>query len=155
MNALTEFLHNQVLIAAVFSWFVAQSVKMILYAIKGEFTKDRITSGGGMPSAHSSTVSGLAVSTLIVYGPGSFEFAIALFFAIIVIYDARGVRYTTQQQSIVLNRLRRRDEQEGRTPVQSGDLDERVGHTTPELLAGIATGILTGIVVCLIYAHLA
>lgn len=112
---------------------------------------DRLTSSGGMPSAHSATVTGLAVSTLIVYGTGSFEFVIALFFAIIVIYDAQGVRYTTGQQSRVLNRMRRRDQKDGKTPVQEQDLEEHMGHTLPELIAGILVGIAAACIVCALY----
>lgn len=151
MQALTGLLHNQVLIATVISWFIAQGGKMLRLAVKGEFTMDRLTSSGGMPSAHSATVTGLAVSTLIVYGTGSFQFVIALFFAIIVIYDAQGVRYTTGQQSKVLNRMRRRDQEEGRSPVQDSDLEEHMGHTVPELIAGIIIGILTACIVCALY----
>lgn len=151
MQALMGLLHNQVLIATAVSWFIAQGGKMLLLVIKGEFTIDRLTSSGGMPSAHSATVTGLTVSTLIVYGTGSFEFVIALFFAIIVIYDAQGVRYTTGQQSRVLNRMRRRDQKDGKTPVQEQDLEEHMGHTLPELIAGILVGIAAACIVCALY----
>ena len=151
MQAVSGLLHNQILIATVVAWFIAHGGKMLLLAVKGEFTIDRLTSSGGMPSAHSATVTGLAVSTLIVYGTGSFEFVIALFFAIIVIYDARGVRYTTGQQSQILNRMRRRDEKDGKAPVQDQDLEEHMGHTLPELIAGILVGITAACIVCALY----
>ena len=47
---------------------------------------------GGMPSSHSATVCGLATASGITYGGGSFEFAISVILAIIVMYDAMGAR---------------------------------------------------------------
>ena len=54
-----------------------------------------------MPSSHSATVTGLVVSTAIVEGLGGFPFVMALFFAIIVIYDAAGVRMETGARGAV------------------------------------------------------
>ncbi len=69
-----------------------------------------------MPRAHSATVIGLTTATAIVYGTGGFEFPMALFFAIIVMYDAVGVRLETGREAKALNRLRRRDLQEHKQP---------------------------------------
>lgn len=145
---LTELLRNPVFVSAALAWFFGQGSKMIIDALKGNFSASRLTGGGGMPSAHSATVTGLAVSAALVYGGSSFEFVIAMFFAIIVIYDAQGVRYETGEEARVLNRMRKRDEAEGREPVQDHDLTEKIGHTMPELLAGIAVGAVTAIIVC-------
>lgn len=60
---------------------------------------------GGMPSAHSATVSAMAVSSGILYGFGSFEFAIACMLAIIVMHDAMGVRMETGRQGKILNEM--------------------------------------------------
>ena len=86
---------NKVLVSAAASWFVAQCSKIILEGLKNGFSKERLAGGGGMPSSHSATVLGLTTATAIQYGTHGFEFVIALFFAIIVMYDARGVRYVT------------------------------------------------------------
>ena len=56
-----------------------------------------------MPSSHSATVCALATATGIRYGGGSFEFALAAVFAIVVMYDAMGVRQETGKQGKVLN----------------------------------------------------
>ena len=98
-----------------------------------------------MPSAHAATVCGLAASTALTRGGGSAEFVIALFLAIIVIYDAMGVRYETGQQAGILNRLRKRDEAEGKAVIQEKPLQEKMGHTLPEIIAGCAIGITVGI----------
>ena len=103
-----------------------------------------------MPSAHSATVTGLACEAGLRLGGGSFEFVIALFFAIIVIYDAMGVRYVTGQEARILNLLRSREMKEGKTALFEKPLDEKMGHTLPEILAGCVIGILCAVIVNII-----
>lgn len=148
MEFLLGLITNEVLISAAAAWFTAQASKMVLDAVKGEFTAERLAGGGGMPSAHSATVTGLAAATGIVYGGAGFAFPMALFFAIIVIYDAMGVRYETGQQAKALNRLRRRDLAEQKDPVMEQELKEKMGHTLPEIVAGCIVGIVIAALVC-------
>ncbi len=57
MDGLQELLQNDILWAGILSWFTAQVVKTILYAVLNktlDFT--RLVGDGGMPSAHSATV---------------------------------------------------------------------------------------------------
>lgn len=97
---------NYLLMSAVLSWFIAQVLKT---AIDAYFNKginwERMTGSGGMPSSHSSTVVSLAVAAGISYGVDSAVFAVALIFAIVVMYDATGVRRETGKQAVILNRL--------------------------------------------------
>lgn len=148
MTFIMEAIHNRVLLSAIFAWAIAQGTKIILNMIKNGFTLHSLVTGGGMPSAHGATVTGLAVSTAITYGGGGFEFPMALFFAIIVIYDAAGVRYETGVEAKILNRLRRRDLERGETPLYDRELDEHMGHTVPELIAGICVGAVVAAIVC-------
>ncbi len=146
MSYIRDAIHNQVLISAALSWLIAQVLKVLIDGIRNGFSAERLAGGGGMPSSHSATVAGVA--TVLVYGCGGFEFVMALFFAIIVIYDAAGVRMETGREAKVLNLLRRRDLEEGRKPVYDRDLQEKMGHTVPEILAGIVIGVACGAVVC-------
>ena len=103
MNWFQKLLSNGFLLVALSSWFWAQLIKTIIHAIvtkKVDFT--RLVGDGGMPSGHSATVSSLAVSAAMVYGLGSFEFAIALVFAIVVCKDAMGVRLETGKQAAII-----------------------------------------------------
>ena len=150
MEFIWQAIGNQVLIATVFSWFIAQVLKVIIDAVKHGFSPERLTGGGGMPSSHSATVAGLTVSTAMVYGSGGFEFVIALFFSIIVIYDAAGVRMETGREARILNLMRKRDLQEGRKPLYEKELREKMGHAVPEILAGILIGTITAILVCML-----
>ena len=148
MSYIRDAIHNQVLISAALSWLIAQVLKVLIDGIRNGFSAERLAGGGGMPSSHSATVAGLTTATVLVYGCRGFEFVMALFFAIIVIYDAAGVRMETGREAKVLNLLRRRDLEEGRKPVYDRDLQEKMGHTVPEILAGIVIGVACGAVVC-------
>ena len=150
MNIVMGIITNPVIVSAAAGWFTAQAVKMLLELIQGGFSVERLAGGGGMPSTHSSTVCALAVSAGIMEGFNSTSFAVALFLAIIVMYDARGVRYVTGREARILNRIRERDLKEGREPAGEA-LDEHMGHTLPEILVGVVIGIAVGIVVCYLF----
>ena len=107
MTLLREALSwNYVLVTAVISSLLAQFTKVILnLIILGKFIPERLWGAGGMPSAHSATVCALLVATGRYCGTGSTEFALALVLAIIVMYDAMGVRRETGEQAKILNRM--------------------------------------------------
>lgn len=153
MKFLIDMVQNPVLMSAAAGWFCAQFLKILGEILKGDFSLKRLKGGGGMPSAHSATVVGLTVGAAITYGGGSFAFAISLFFAIIVMYDAMGVRYETGREARALNLLNRERQKEkpaesGREPLLEQPLEEKMGHTFPEIIAGVAVGLLAGIITC-------
>lgn len=99
-----------------------------------------------MPSSHSATVCALASASCYQYGAGSFEFAISLFFAIVVMYDAMGVRRETGIQAKLLNDMLKTFEDMGRSELSTYDkLKEFVGHTPLQVLAGAILGILIAV----------
>lgn len=149
MDIVNALLTNKVLIAAIAGNFSAQILKWIIEICKGTFSKERFF-GGGMPSTHSSTVCAIAAAAFIKDGPNSSAFAIALFMAFIVMYDANGVRLETGMQAKAFNRLRQRDRLEGKEPVTDESMNEIMGHTMPEIIAGIVLGVCMGIVVSLV-----
>lgn len=62
-------LHNDPLMAAVISWFLAQFTKVIFKLVKtGEFDFAKFFASGGMPSSHASTVTALATGVGVVEG---------------------------------------------------------------------------------------
>ena len=83
MQALQELLANRVLISGLVGWGAAQVLKTIIYALMHR-TLDltRIFGDDGMPSGHSATVCAVATSAGILYGLGSFPFAISVIVAI-------------------------------------------------------------------------
>jgi len=152
MQFLAGLIHNPVFLSAGGAWLVAQVSKMIYETARYGFSVKRLTGGGGMPSSHSATVTGLAVGCLLSEGADSASFAIAAILAMVVIYDAMGVRLTAGKEARILNRMRERDLKNGQEPLSDEKLDEKTGHTLPECLAGIAIGIVMGIVMCLVVA---
>lgn len=138
MNLWKELLNNKLLISGALGWFTAQIIKIIIEAIKGKLTPDRITGSGGMPSTHCATVSALTTAALLTDGPGSGTFAVALFLSFIVMYDGMNVRYITGKQSAILNKM------------NHGHLPEKMGHTLAETIVGCLLGICIGLLVCLI-----
>ncbi|MGN0255770.1 MAG: divergent PAP2 family protein [Chordicoccus sp.] len=150
MKILMDLVTNQALMSALAGWLIAQTAKILLEIAKGQFSKERVAGGGGMPSAHSATVTALATGTAITCGLHSAEFAIAFFFAIIVMYDAMGVRYETGEEAKALNKLRERDIKNGKEPVTDRKLTEKLGHTPQEIAVGFLVGLGTAILVCAI-----
>ena len=142
-------LHNRILMSGILGWGSAQILKTIIFTvINRSFVPERLVGDGGMPSAHSATVTAMAVSACIVFGASSFEFAICSMLAIIVMHDAMGVRQVTGKQSVVLNELIDVFTVEHPDELLSEEkLKEFVGHTPLQ----VAAGFLLGVFVALLY----
>ena len=131
------------------AWLIAQVVKTIIHAIiNKKVVLERLTGDGGMPSAHSATVSSLCTFSLLHCGPDTFQFAVTLFLAIIVCHDAMGVRLETGKQAVLLNEMTKLYETLTSKELPEVKLKEFVGHTPIQVLAGILTGIA---VACCMY----
>ncbi len=138
----TDFLfQNSIINTALISWFLAQLIKVILSLFKGKFDLYRFVGSGGMPSSHSSTVLGLATSILLIKGYHSAEFAIALIFCCVVMYDASGVRRAAGEQAKILNYMMSHWNETTPEKFQS-ELKELLGHTPTEVIAGAFLGIV-------------
>lgn len=148
MDFVIDLLYNTVFISAVLGWMVAQVIKTIIHLIiTKQFVAERMVGGGGMPSSHSATVCALATATGIRYGGGSFEFAIAIMFAIIVMYDAMGVRRETGIQAKVINEMMEMLTNMGSKMSVEDKLKEFVGHTPLQVLIGAILGIIIAVIV--------
>ena len=148
MDFVIDLLHNTVFISAVLGWLVAQVIKTVIHLIiTKQFVAERMVGGGGMPSSHSATVCALATATGIRYGGGSFEFAIAIMFAIIVMYDAMGVRRETGIQAKVINEMMEMLTNMGSKMSAEDKLKDFVGHTPLQVLIGAVLGIIIAVIV--------
>ena len=143
MNILTDLIQNPVFLSAGGSWLAAQVSKIIYESVRNGFHAERLTGGGGMPSSHSATVTGLTVGCLLAESAKSPAFAIALFMAMVVIYDAMGVRLETGKQAQVINEM---FELLDRLTVEDLSMDvklkEFVGHTPMQVVAGCVLGMI-------------
>jgi acid phosphatase family membrane protein YuiD len=97
---------------------------------------------GGMPSSHSALVSATSVSVGINSGWGSSEFAIATALAMIVMYDAAGIRQAAGRHARMINRIL--DELLSGEPFTEERLREILGHTPFQVIIGCLVGILGG-----------
>lgn len=146
MNWLIDLLTNPFLLTSVASWFVAQLIKTILYAVLNKkLDLGWMFSDGGMPSGHSATVSSLATFAGLRCGFGSFYFAATAILAIIVCHDAMGVRRETGKQAVLLNEIIKAFEVLGTEKLPEVKLKEFVGHTPVQVIAGITLGILNAV----------
>lgn len=146
MNYVFEFLNNSVLITALTGWFVAQILKVLFVLIwNRKFDIKRMIGSGGMPSSHSAFVVSLAVSIGLVEGFSSTIFAISVCFALVVMYDAAGVRRAAGQQARILNRMVEQWEK-GDFSLTDKRLKELLGHSPIEVMAGALLGLMIAII---------
>ena len=143
MNIVKDIFTNKYLYIPILLWFFIQLFKVIWDLVKEKkFDFKRILGAGGMPSSHSAVVCSLAVLIGKEYGFSSPLFALASVFAIVVMYDACGVRRAAGKQAKLLNKIIS-------TPGLSGvEVQERLvevlGHTPVQVFVGALIGIIAG-----------
>jgi len=139
------FLQNRVLIAGVFAWVVGQFLKFPLeYIFNKRWNWGIMFSSGGMPSSHSALVTAVALSIGFQDGFDTSIFALAMAMAMIIIYDAAGVRrqagiHAERINEIMKNFIESRHFQEE-------DLKEMLGHTPFEVIAGVLLGFFISLI---------
>ena len=130
---------NRLLDVAVISCFSAQFYKVFFPLFKGQKPQwARLIQTGGMPSSHASTVVSLVTGVSLLKGFRSVEFAIAMVFAGIVLYDATGVR---QQAGKLVDAIEHNDGIE----IINEKFKELLGHTPIEVFWGSVLGIAVGL----------
>ncbi|WP_353932600.1 divergent PAP2 family protein [Okeanomitos corallinicola TIOX110] len=141
MQDIGDIFNNRVLLVALVACFVAQGLKLIFEVIKNRKVDLRVlVTTGGMPSAHSALVTALAFGVGQTLGWASPDFALATVFAIIVMYDAAGVRQAAGKQARILNQMI--DELFHEKPDFFQDrLKELLGHTPVQVIAGSVLGV--------------
>ncbi|WP_066384792.1 MULTISPECIES: divergent PAP2 family protein [unclassified Anabaena] len=141
MQDIGEILDNRVLVVALVACFVAQALKLVIELVQHRKLNVRVlVTTGGMPSAHSALVTALAAGIGQTIGWASPDFALATVFAIIVMYDAAGVRQAAGKQARILNQMI--DELFREKPDFNQDrLKELLGHTPVQVIAGSALGV--------------
>ena len=152
---------NYIINVGVTSWFSAQLIKTILTWFQfRELRAERMFGAGGMPSSHSALVCSMTLAMAKLVGFGSPLFGLTFAFAMVVMYDAMGVRRAAGEQAKVLNRIifsrvfdllneeidedfgeREGEERPDGAPDQK-ELKEYLGHTPLEVLGGMLLGVL-------------
>jgi uncharacterized protein len=140
-DILAQIFHNKIFMTMIAAWLITQSIKVFIGIItQRRFDFRWFIGTGGMPSSHTSGASCLAAAMGFEYGFNSPYFALAAAFAIVVMFDAQGVRRATGKQASILNKITEDIYWRGRVP--EARLRELIGHTPVEVIAGFIIGIL-------------
>ena len=143
----TDLCSHVIFVSAALGWLIAQVAKTIIHLIvTKKFVVERLVGSGGMPSCHSATVCALSTATGMECGASSPEFAIAVMLAIIVMYDAMGVRRETGIHAKVLNEMIEVFTKMGKKMSAEEKLKEFIGHTPLQVLVGAILGIIVAVV---------
>ncbi len=142
---LNDFLENRILWTTIGAWAIAQLLKPAF-----EFLETRRWSwglwfsSGGMPSSHSALVCSAMLSVGLFHGFGTPAFALAVSVAMVVVYDAAGVRREAGKHAERINIVF--EELFSGQPISEKQLKEVIGHTPIEVIAGILLGIATALI---------
>lgn len=136
---------NKCIYVPLLLWLCIQTFKVICDLVKTkQFNFKRIMGAGGMPSSHSAVVTSLATLIGRSCGFNSEIFALATIFAVVVMYDAAGVRRAAGKQARLLNKIVNTP---GLSNVQVKEkLTEVLGHSPKEVFVGAVIGIIAGLI---------
>jgi acid phosphatase family membrane protein YuiD len=140
---------NIILLSTAASWCIAQIIKMFIILLTRKQTKiwkvlvTAFWSTGGMPSSHSTVVCCLTSSVALKEGLNSTLFAVAAFFALVVLRDSLGIRRAAGIQARVLNDLGKRIAE--KTESDFKPVEEIEGHSPLEVITGVILGIIIAI----------
>lgn len=138
--AFGDILQNQYLWVPISIWLLIQVWKFICDIIANKrINLRRLLGAGGMPSSHSAVVTSLATLIGFYEGLDSPMFAFSVIFALVVMYDAAGVRRAAGKQARILNQILNTKNMAG-IAVQE-KLIELLGHTPFEVFIGAIVGI--------------
>ena len=132
---------NPPLVLALTAMLTAQGFKFLRTVVgrdRADFT--RLLGTGGMPSAHSASVTALSTAVGIGQGWTSPLFGIAAFFSLVTMYDATGIRRAAGEQARILNLMVA--ELKEYHKLEPKRLAELLGHTPLEVLVGAVYGAL-------------
>jgi len=141
-SLLGDFVSNKVLIISASAWAIAQILKVLVVLVQEKRVAwNYFVTSGGMPSSHTAIVCALATSIAMIFGVNSVAFSIAVVLAVIVMYDAAGVRQSVGQQSAIINRLVK-----GAKLDIEKELREFIGHTPFQVFMGAVVGVLVAVI---------
>lgn len=139
MNIIYDILNNKMITLMVSIWIIIQIFKFVVdFIINKKVNFRRLVGSGGMPSSHSAVVTCLATTVGLIEGFSSSQFALAVGFALVVMYDAAGVRRAAGRQARILNQLISSNKKFN----NNEKLKELLGHTPVEVAVGAVVGVL-------------
>ncbi len=141
---LAPILQNHVLWTGMAGWFLAQVLKVPFDLFRERrWNWALFFAAGGMPSSHSSLVTSTALAVGLHYGFDNPLFGMAVALAMVVIYDATGVRRQAGMQAQKINILV--EELLKGHWINEQQLREVIGHTPLEALGGVLLGLVVAV----------
>jgi len=144
-SGMLAFWDNGPLVGALAAMLAAQLFKLLYHLVRtGRFDPEIIWNAGGMPSSHTAMACALAAALAFQGGVRGYPFAIATVLALIVMYDAAGIRQQAGRQAAVINQLVRELQRLDSLPpdIDETGLKELLGHRPLEVFVGALVGIL-------------
>ena len=142
---LNDLLANRILWTTLAAWAIAQLLKPPLEFLDTKrWSWGLWFSSGGMPSSHSALVCSGMLSVGLFQGFDTSVFALAVVLAMVVVYDAAGVRREAGKHAERINILI--EELFSGQPISEKQLKEVIGHTPIEVIAGVLLGLATALV---------
>lgn len=129
------------IVAGLVAWLLAQGIKVLVATIKKQGSWRNVYLSGGMPSAHSATVSAVLIIIGITEGAQSVTFGVAALLSAIVVYDSVKLRRSSGEQGEAIAALIKESKSRVQVPRIS------YGHTPLEALVGVALGAVVAVVI--------
>lgn len=131
---------KEFILSVVISWVLVKIIKTIIAWSKERKISLRVLFyDGGMPSSHTILTVSLATALFLEQGLSPL-FVFSVFIAMLVMNDAIKVRWVTEEQSRIINRLT-----QGKEGFKK--LDEHIGHKPIEVFVSLVLGIVIPIIV--------
>lgn len=148
MEFIHEFLDNKVFFIVLLAWLTSCVLKGLIELIRiKRIDWSRFFGPGGMPSSHSTIVTSLATCVGIYEGFDSTLFVVCCALALIVMYDASGIRRAAGEHAKIINIII--EAWEEKNPILTDEkLKEILGHTPLQVMAGAILGIIFSIAAC-------
>lgn len=148
--AFTRIFNNEILLIALAAWAIAQIIKVPLEFLQTHtWNWVLLLRAGGMPSSHSALVMAVTHSIGLYIGFDQPLFALAFVLAMVVIYDATGIRQQAGKHAEIINRMI--EDLASGHPLKQEQLREVLGHTPLEAIAGTFLGLIVSQVAWMIW----
>jgi acid phosphatase family membrane protein YuiD len=133
---------NPALAGGLIGWGIAQIIKVPLEYLRSKrWNWALLLRPGGMPSSHSALITGVAYGIGLHDGFDSPVFALSVAIAMIVVYDATGIRRQAGKHAEMINAMI--EDLAAGHPLKQEQLREVLGHTPLEALGGVMLGFAT------------
>ncbi len=145
---MVSLLSNFTLVSVTLAAFISQVIKVFIYRFEEKkWNLWHSFEAGGMPSSHSATVTALTLGVGLTLGLHTALFTACLVFALVVMYDATGVRRAAGKQAVVLNKIVK----DMYSEENIRELREILGHDPVEVLAGAVIAIFVTSIMYYVY----